>query len=73
MRQQDSGWIRKAGLASSIGLVLAISIIIGWAFGSWLDSKLHTAPYLMMLFTLLGIAAGFIEMIKIAKELSGDD
>ncbi|MDO8587363.1 MAG: AtpZ/AtpI family protein [Armatimonadota bacterium] len=65
--------MRKAGLASSVGLVLVVSIVLGWAFGSWLDSKLHTAPYLMMLFTLLGIAAGFIEMIRIAQQLSKDD
>lgn len=73
MPRQDYGWMRKAGLASSVGLVLVVSIVLGWAFGSWLDSKLHTAPYLMMLFTLLGIAAGFIEMIRIAQQLSKDD
>jgi ATP synthase protein I len=72
-RQDDNSWLRKAGLASSIGLVLAVSITLGWAFGNWLDKKLGTAPYLMLLFTLMGIAAGFIEMIKIAKQLSEDD
>jgi ATP synthase protein I len=72
-RQDDNSWLRKAGLASSIGLTLAIAIILGWAFGNWLDKKLGTTPYLMLLFTLLGVAAGFIEMIKIAKQLSDDD
>ena len=66
-------WIRKAGLASSIGLVLVFSIIIGWAFGSWLDGKLGTSPWFMLIFTLMGITAGFIEMIRIAVQLSKDD
>jgi F0F1-type ATP synthase assembly protein I len=66
-------WIRKVGLASSIAFVLVFSILIGWAFGSWLDKKLGTTPWLMLVFTLLGVAAGFIELIKIAQQLSKDD
>lgn len=66
-------WVRKAGLGSSIAILLVASIFIGWWFGSWLDSKLGTAPWMMLIFTLLGIAAGFIELIKIAMELSKDD
>jgi len=55
-----------------MGLILVASILIGYFFGSWLDSKLGTSPYLMMLFTLLGIAAGFVEMVRIAIQLSRD-
>lgn len=73
MVEGNNNWIRKAGLASSIGLVLVVSIFIGWAFGSWLDGKLHSSPWFMLLFTLMGIAAGFIEMVKIARQLSKDD
>jgi F0F1-type ATP synthase assembly protein I len=69
----DYKWARKAGLASSIGIVLVVSIFIGWGFGSWLDKKLGTSPWLMLVFTLLGIAAGFIEMIRIAQQLSKED
>ena len=71
--KEDYKWLRTTGIASSIGLVLVISIVIGWAFGSWLDKKLGTAPWLMLLFTLMGIAAGFIEMIKLAQQLSKED
>jgi ATP synthase protein I len=70
---QDYKWMRKAGLASSIGLVFVVAIVLGWAFGSWLDSKLATSPYLMLLFTLLGVVAGFVEMIQIAQQLSKED
>lgn len=72
MTREDMRWVRKAGLASSMGLILVASILIGYFFGSWLDSKLGTSPYLMMLFTLLGIAAGFVEMVRIAIQLSRD-
>lgn len=73
MQQDDYSWMRKVGLASSIGLVMVISIFIGYFVGSWLDKKLGTTPWLMMILTLMGIAAGFIEMIKIVQQLSKDE
>jgi ATP synthase protein I len=73
MADQDYKWYRKASQGSSIGLVLVISIAIGWAFGTWLDSKFHTGNVFMIIFTLLGIAAGFYEMIKLAIQLSKDE
>lgn len=73
MRENQREWMRKAGLASSIGLVLAVSIAIGYFAGSWLDKVFHTAPWLMLVFTLAGIVAGFIEVIRIANTLSSDE
>lgn len=73
MAEQDYKWYRKVGPASSVGLVFVISIVLGWAFGSWLDKKLHTDPWMMLIFTLLGVAAGFYEMIKLAIQLSKDE
>ncbi|HOK53286.1 MAG TPA: AtpZ/AtpI family protein [Armatimonadota bacterium] len=73
MANRDYNWMRKAGLASSIGIMMVVSVVIGWLFGSWLDSKLGTAPWMMLIFTLMGIAAGFIEMIRIAIVLSKED
>jgi len=65
--------MRKAGIASSIGLTMVASVLIGWYVGSWLDGKLGSSPWLMLTGTLMGIAAGFIEMANIAKRLSDDD
>ncbi|MDO8682123.1 MAG: AtpZ/AtpI family protein [Armatimonadota bacterium] len=73
MAGQDYKWMRKAGLASSIGLLFVVSIVMGWAFGSWLDKKLGTTPWLMLVFTILGIVAGFVEMIRIAQQLAKED
>lgn len=73
MRDNQRKWIKNAGLASSIGLVLVISITIGYFFGSWLDRVFGTEPWLMLLFTVLGITAGFIEVIRIAIRLSEEE
>lgn len=68
----DYQWIRNAGVASTIGLVLVLSIVIGFLIGYGLDLLLGTKPWLMILFTLLGVAAGFIEMFKIVLGMSKD-
>lgn len=66
-------WLKNAGLASTIGILLVVSTVIGYAFGNWLDKKLGTAPWLMLVFTILGIVAGFIEMFRIVNRMAEDE
>ena len=73
MRENRRKFIRSAGLASSVGLVLVISTVIGYAFGNWLDKKLGTAPWLMLVFALIGIVAGFFEMFRIIDQISNEE
>ena len=73
MRENRRKALRSAGQASSIGIVLVVATLIGYALGSWLDGKLGTEPWLMLILTLMGITAGFIEVFRIAKKLSGDE
>ena len=55
----------QAGRVASIGLLILLSILIGMGLGLWLDSKLGTKPWLVLVFTLLGLAAGIYESAKI--------
>lgn len=70
MRQNRRSWIRNAGLASMVGIVLVVSTFIGFFFGQWLDGKLGSGPWLMLLFTLMGVAAGFMEVFRIVRQMS---
>jgi ATP synthase protein I len=49
---------------SSVGLELGISVAIGALFGHWLDTKAGTAPWLMMVFLVLGMIAGFRGVLR---------
>lgn len=60
--------LRKAAALSSVGLVLVSSIFVGYFIGSWLDKRLGTEPYLMLAFTLLGTAGGFMEVFRMAAK-----
>lgn len=70
MRQNRRSWIKNAGLASMVGIVLVVSTFIGFFFGQWLDGKLGSGPWLMLLFTLMGVAAGFMEVFRIVRQMS---
>lgn len=48
----------------TVGLELAVSTIIGLAGGHWLDGKLGTRPWLTIVGLLLGVAAGFKNLIE---------
>jgi ATP synthase protein I len=63
-----SAFFRAAG-AASLGLEMGAAVAIGLAIGWWLDSRLGTAPWLMLVFLLLGIAAGFKGVYTTARKL----
>lgn len=50
--------------ASSVGLELGISVVLGLLFGRYLDTKLGTEPWMMLLFLVLGLVAGFRGMLR---------
>jgi ATP synthase protein I len=55
---------------SSIGLELGGAVIIGLLVGQWLDRKFGTEPWLMLLFLLFGMAAGFRSVYRLLKDLN---
>lgn len=50
--------------ASSIGLEFGLSVVIGLLGGRWLDQRLGTTPWLMMLLLVLGLVAGFRNVLR---------
>jgi len=53
--------------ASTIGINLVLSTFVGLAIGYGLDSLFHTSPWLTIIFLILGIIAGFRELLRIAN------
>lgn len=54
--------------ASSVGIHLVVSTFVGLAIGYGLDKLLGTSPYLTFIFLIIGIIAGFRELIRVAKK-----
>lgn len=55
-----------------IALELAAAIIIGALIGYWLDGYFGTSPWLMLIFFVLGIFAGFFNVVRTAKQMQKD-
>jgi ATP synthase protein I len=53
---------------SSVGIELTVATVIGWGIGYWLDLQLGTYPWLMILFLLLGAAAGIKGVFRAVRE-----
>ena len=73
MNENKSEEKRKLAAYSTIGLMFPTSIAVGLAFGYFLDKLFKTSPYLLVIFTLYGFAAGFWNLFKITKQYDKKD
>jgi F0F1-type ATP synthase assembly protein I len=55
--------------ASSIGIELAVAVILPTLVGRWLDAKAGTGPWLMILLLVLGFAAGMRGVMRAVKKM----
>ena len=62
--QKRSFW-NQAARYSQLAVVFPAALVVGWLIGAALDRWLHTT-WLYLAGILLGIAAGFIELIRSA-------
>ena len=72
-RARTSDRVRRIADASSIGLAFPIAIAIGYFFGTWLDGVLGTAPWMMAVFSLFGVAAGFLNALRTAIRIGREE
>jgi F0F1-type ATP synthase assembly protein I len=71
MRARRTSELRRARIwldVSVIGIQFPVAIALGFFFGRWLDKSLGTAPWLTVVFSLLGIAAGFVNLFRITAQ-----
>jgi ATP synthase protein I len=72
-RQKAAGSYRRIADASSIGLAFPIAIGIGYLWGSWLDKVLGTAPWLTIVFALMGVIAAFLNAFRTALRIGREE
>lgn len=67
-KQPEKPLFKQLLEASSVGIHLVVSTFVGLAIGYGLDKLFGTSPYLTVIFLIIGIIAGFRELIRIAKK-----
>ena len=63
MSRKNDNFMLTAARYTSIAMALPASTFAGYAMGYALDLWLHTS-YLKIVFLLLGIASGFVQLIR---------
>ena len=56
--------------ASALGLTFVAATLLGLSLGWWLDRKLDTAPWLLLLGLAVGLAAGFKNLFDFSNRLT---
>lgn len=70
MDKNDLGQIMKAlGLLTYIGILMVVSIGIGYFLGNWLDGLLNTDPVISIIGLIIGVGSGFYSVYQVVKEL----
>jgi ATP synthase protein I len=64
MSDEEPSVLKQLARLSTVGLSLVAATAIGLLIGYWLDKWLGTGPWLTMVFTLFGIAAGFLNLFR---------
>jgi F0F1-type ATP synthase assembly protein I len=64
--QKKNTWVQMANYAQ-LAIIFPAATVIGWLIGAALDRWLHTT-WLYIVGLLLGIAAGFVELIRTAMK-----
>lgn len=71
MKEKGDGFTASALRYTAIATTLPASILAGYLIGHFLDQWLGT-HFLMIVFLLLGIAAGFAQIIRELARHTGD-
>ena len=50
--------------AATLGFVFPIAIVVGFGIGYGLDKVFNTSPWMKIIFSALGIAAGFVQLFR---------
>jgi F0F1-type ATP synthase assembly protein I len=65
--------LRRIADASSLGLAFPIAIALGYFFGAWLDKIFACSPWCTVIFSVFGVAAGFLNAIRTALRIGREE
>jgi len=73
MSRDDNGqgkeFMRALAVLSQIGITIILCVAVGIFIGWLLDRLLGTSPWLIIVFTLLGVVAAFKSIFDFAKKI----
>lgn len=65
--------LRQIASYSTLGLEMGLSVAVGAGIGYYLDKWLKTEPWLLIIFLVFGVVAGFRSLYRALKRLQKED
>jgi ATP synthase protein I len=65
--------IKQAAAYSTLGLEMGLSVAVGAAIGYYLDRWLKTEPWLLIVFFVFGVVAGYRSLYRAWKRLQKEN
>ena len=67
--KQGSNWLN----ASIVGIQFPVAMALGYFWGKWMDGLFGTQPWLTIIFFILGLIAGFVNLFRITMSTAREE
>lgn len=72
MKSKDRvGIARALAMVSQIGITMLVCVFAGVWIGNWLDEKLGTSGIFLIIFIIIGVISGFLNIYKLLTKGAG--
>jgi ATP synthase protein I len=61
---KDQSWKRQSAIATELPFVLVLAMLAGGGIGYLLDRWLHTRPWMMIVFGVIGFGTGIRDLLR---------
>ena len=61
--------VQALAVASQFGITLAVSVVLGYFAGHWLDDRLNTGIIFTLIGVLLGLVAAMVNTVRLYRAL----
>jgi len=72
-KDDKSAGYRQIGFLTLIPIIMVVAPLLGYFLGSFLDEKLGTEPYLMIVFIVFGFIAAGKEVYELIKRSAKEE
>jgi F0F1-type ATP synthase assembly protein I len=73
-RRKDNGAnVRQLGILGTIPIILVVAPLVGFFIGRWLDDRLGTKPFLLIVFLIFGFVAAGKEIWRLIKRAEEEE
>ena len=72
-KDDKSAGYRQIGFLTLIPIIMVVAPLLGYFLGSFLDEKLGTGPYLMIVFIVFGFVAAGKEVYELIKRSAKEE